>query len=328
MNLKSSLTPLEVAELLKITKNTVYELIKRGELPSYKIGKKIRIDMHDVEEYINSQKSNSKPSNNGNITNSPLNTNINNNSYSTANNISLNNKSNSEIIIAGQDILLDILARYIEEAFPDYTVLRSYKGSYNGLYDLYNNKVSIASCHLWDGDKDEYNIDYVKRLVPGTPCVLINLAYRLQGLYVKKGNPLNINSFEDLSTKNIKFINREKGSGVRVLLDEKLRLLNIDPSSINGYFDEENSHLAIASKVGRGDADVGLGNKKAAMQVETIDFIPLQTERYDLIIKKSDLNNPIYKSIISILSSEKFKNELQGIGGYDLKDLGKIISTT
>ena len=328
MNLKSSLTPLEVAELLKITKNTVYELIKRGELPSYKIGKKIRIDMHDVEEYINSQKSNSKPSNNGNITNSPLNTNINNNSYSTANNISLNNKSNSEIIISGQDILLDILARYIEEAFPDYTVLRSYKGSYNGLYDLYNNKVSIASCHLWDGDKDEYNIDYVKRLVPGTPCVLINLAYRLQGLYVKKGNPLNINSFEDLSTKNIKFINREKGSGVRVLLDEKLRLLNIDPSSINGYFDEENSHLAIASKVGRGDADVGLGNKKAAMQVETIDFIPLQTERYDLIIKKSDLNNPIYKSIISILSSEKFKNELQGIGGYDLKDLGKIISTT
>lgn len=328
MNLKSSLTPLEVAELLKITKNTVYELIKRGELPSYKIGKKIRIDMHDVEEYINSQKSNSKPSNNGNITNSPLNTNINNNSYSTANNISLNNKSNSEIIISGQDILLDILARYMEETFPDYTVLRSYKGSYSGLYDLYNNKVSIASCHLWDGDKDEYNIDYVKRLVPGTPCVLINLAYRLQGLYVKKGNPLNINSFEDLSTKNIKFINREKGSGVRVLLDEKLRLLNIDPSSINGYFDEENSHLAIASKVGRGDADVGLGNKKAAMQVETIDFIPLQTERYDLVIKKSDLNNPIYKSIISILSSEKFKNELQGIGGYDLKDLGKIISTT
>ena len=131
-----------------------------------------------------------------------------------------------------------------------------------------------------------------------------------------------------LVEKNIKFINREKGSGVRVLLDEKLRLLNIDPNSINGYYNEENSHLAVASTVGRGDANVGLGNKKASMQVETIDFIPLQTERYDLIIKKSDLNNPIYKSIISILSSEKFKNELQGIGGYDLKDLGKIISTT
>lgn len=327
MDLKSSLTPLEVAELLKITKNTVYELIKRGELPSYKIGKKIRIDMHDVEDYINNQKSNSRPSINHNINTKLLNNNV-ENTIHTSNSISLSNKSNSKIIISGQDILLDILARYIEEVLPDYTVLRSYKGSYNGLYDLYNNKVSIASCHLWDGDKDEYNTDYVKRLVPGTPCVLINLAYRLQGFYVEKGNPLNIKSFKDLTNKNIKFINREKGSGVRVLLDEKLRLLNIDPNSINGYYNEENSHLAVASTVGRGDANIGLGNKKASMQVETIDFIPLQTERYDLIIKKSDLNNPIYKSIISILSSEKFKNELQGIGGYDLKDLGKIISTT
>ena len=327
MDLKSSLTPLEVAELLKITKNTVYELIKRGELPSYKIGKKIRIDMHDVADYINNQKSNSRPSINHNINTKLLNNNV-ENTIHTSNSISLSNKSNSKIIISGQDILLDILARYIEEILPDYTVLRSYKGSYNGLYDLYNNKVSIASCHLWDGDKDEYNTDYVKRLVPGTPCVLINLAYRLQGFYVEKGNPLNIKSFKDLTNKNIKFINREKGSGVRVLLDEKLRLLNIDPNSINGYYNEENSHLAVASTVGRGDANIGLGNKKASMQVETIDFIPLQTERYDLIIKKSDLNNPIYKSIISILSSEKFKNELQGIGGYDLKDLGKIISTT
>lgn len=328
MDLKSSLTPLEVAELLKITKNTVYELIKRGELPSYKIGKKIRIDMHDVEDYINNQKSNLKTSINHNLNNKSLNTNVENTIYPICNNISSNNKSNSEIIISGQDILLDILARYIEEVLPDYTVLRSYKGSYNGLYDLYNNKVSIASCHLWDGDKDDYNTDYVKRLVPGTPCVLINLAYRLQGFYVEKGNPLNIKSFEDLTNKNIKFVNREKGSGVRILLDEKLRLLNINPNNINGYYNEENSHLAVASTVGRGDANVGLGNKKASMQVETIDFIPLQTERYDLIIKKSDLNNPIYQNIISIISSEKFKNELQGIGGYDLKDLGKIISTT
>ena len=326
MDLKSSLTPLEVSELLKITKNTVYELIKRGELPSYKIGKKIRIDIADVEEYINSQKSISKPP----IKQSVINTSLNNNISNMVNNNAIisNPHSTSEIIISGQDILLDVLARYIEEILPDCTALRSYKGSYNGLYDLYNNKVSIASCHLWDGDNDSYNLDYVKRLLPGTPCVLINLAYRLQGFYVTKGNPLNIKSFEDLTNKKVKFINREKGSGVRILLDEKLRLLNINPASINGYYNEENSHLAVASTVGRGDANVGLGNKKASMQVETIDFVPLQTERYDLIIKKSDLNNPIYQNIISIVSSEKFKNELEGIGGYDLKDLGKIMATT
>ena len=324
MDLKSSLTPLEVSELLKITKNTVYELIKRGELPSYKIGKKIRIDMHDVEEYIRNQKIGSKQLK---YTESQNNT-FESKANIPHNSITLSNQSTNEIIISGQDILLDILARYIEELYPDFTVLRSYKGSYNGLYDLYNNKVSIASCHLWDGDNDNYNVDYVKRLVPGTSCVLINLAYRLQGFYVAKGNPLNIKSFEDLINNKINFVNREKGSGVRVLLDEKLRLLNIDPNCINGYYNEETSHLAVASTVGRGDANVGIGNKKASMQVETIDFIPIQTERYDLIIKKSDLNNPIYQNIISILSSDKFKNELQGIGGYDLKDLGKIIATT
>ena len=322
MNLESSLTPLEVAELLKITKNTVYELIKRGEIPSYKIGKKIRIDKHDVEDYINSQKNNIKLSN-------AYKNDISTYSFSNDNNnISLNNKSHTDLIIAGQDIILDILARYIEEVIPDLNVLRSYKGSYNGLYDLYNNKVSIASCHLWDGDNDDYNINYVKRLLPGIPCVIINLAYRLQGFYVTKGNPLNISSFEDLLNKNVKFVNRENGSGVRVLLDEKLRLLKINSDNINGYYNEETSHLAVASKVARGDANVGIGNKKASMQVENIDFIPVQTERYDLIIKENDLNNPIYKTIISIIQSEKFKNELLGIGGYDLKDLGKIISHT
>ena len=322
MNLESSLTPLEVAELLKITKNTVYELIKRGEIPSYKIGKKIRIDKHDVEDYINSQKNNIKLSN-------AYKNDISTYSFSNDNNnISLNNKSHTDLIIAGQDIILDILARYIEEVIPDLNVLRSYKGSYNGLYDLYNNKVSIASCHLWDGDNDDYNINYVKRLLPGIPCVIINLAYRLQGFYVTKGNPLNISSFEDLLNKNVKFVNRENGSGVRVLLDEKLRLLKINSDNINGYYNEETSHLAVASKVARGDANVGIGNKKASMQVENIDFIPVQTERYDLIIKENDLNNPIYKTIISIIQSEKFKNELLGIGGYNLKDLGKIISHT
>ena len=241
MDLKSSLTPLEVSELLKITKNTVYELIKRGELPSYKIGKKIRIDMHDVEEYIRNQKIGSKQLKYTESQNNTFESKANIPKQKTHNSITLSNQSTNEIIISGQDILLDILARYIEELYPDFTVLRSYKGSYNGLYDLYNNKVSIASCHLWDGDNDNYNVDYVKRLVPGTSCVLINLAYRLQGFYVAKGNPLNIKSFEDLINNKIKFVNREKGSGVRVLLDEKLRLLNIDPNCINGYYNEETS---------------------------------------------------------------------------------------
>lgn len=307
MDSLSSLTPVEVAELLKITKNTVYELIKRGELPSYKVGKKIRVDIKDVEEYINNQK-----------TGKVKNTHFNNK------NIDINN--NSKIIISGQDVILDILARYVEKKLDGVNTFRSYIGSYNALYELYNGRVSIASSHLWDFETDEYNGPFVKKLLPGIPCVLINLAYRMQGFYVAKGNPKEIKTWEDLTRPNITLVNREKGAGTRVLLDGKLRLLNFNGNHIKGYDNEELSHLGVASTVSRGIADVGLGNEKAALQVNNIDFIPLHKERYDLVIKKEDLQNPIYKTIINIINSAEFKAELQGLGGYDLTDTGKIIA--
>lgn len=307
MDSLSSLTPVEVAELLKITKNTVYELIKRGELPSYKVGKKIRVDIKDVEEYINNQK-----------TGKVKNTHFNNK------NIDINN--NSKIIISGQDVILDILARYVEKKLDGVNTFRSYIGSYNALYELYNGRVSIASSHLWDFETDEYNGPFVKKLLPGIPCVLINLAYRMQGFYVAKGNPKEIKTWEDLTRPNITLVNREKGAGTRVLLDGKLRLLNFNGNHIKGYDNEELSHLGVASTVSRGIADVGLGNEKAALQVNNIDFIPLHKERYDLVIKKEDLQNPVYKTIINIINSAEFKAELQGLGGYDLTDTGKIIA--
>lgn len=304
MNSLSSLTPIEVAELLKITKNTVYELIKRGDLPAYKIGKKIRVDLKDVEDYINNQKDN-KPSNE---------------SFRSYNN------SKQEIIISGQDVLLDILARYIEKNIEGVQTFRSHIGSYNGLYELYNNRVSISSSHIWDGESDDYNTPFVKKLLPGVPCILVNLAYRKQGFYVQKGNPKNINTWDDLVRSDITLVNREKGSGTRILLDEKLKLMKISPSNISGYEYEESSHLSVASAVSRGKADVGLGNEKASLQVNNIDFVPLQKERYDLVLKKDDLSKSIYQAIIDILTSYEFKSELEGIGGYDLNDTGKIIA--
>ncbi|MFL8672906.1 substrate-binding domain-containing protein [Clostridioides sp. GD02404] len=307
MDSLSSLTPVEVAELLKITKNTVYELIKRGELPSYKVGKKIRVDIKDVEEYINSQKT-------GKIKDTQFNN----------KNISINN--NFKVIISGQDVILDILARSVEKKLDGVNTFRSYIGSYNALYELYNGRVSIASSHLWDFETDEYNSTFVKKLLPGIPCVLINLAYRMQGFYVAKGNPKEIKTWEDLIRPNITLVNREKGAGTRVLLDGKLRLLNFNGNHIKGYDNEELSHLGVASTVSRGIADVGLGNEKAALQVNNIDFIPLHKERYDLVIKKEDLQNPVYQTIINIINSAEFKAELQGLGGYDLTDTGKIIA--
>jgi len=321
MDIEESLTALEVAELLKITKNTVYELVKRGELPGYKVGKKLSIDKADVESYINNQKvtksndSQFKAFRDGSIKEENLNT--------------MKRLENlNDIIISGQDVILDILAEKIKEKTNDVRVLRSNGGSYSSLYDLYNDKISISSAHLWDGDTNEYNTAFVRKLIPGISCLLINLAYRNVGFYVSKGNPYKINTWKDLIKQNISMINREKGSGIRILLDEKLRLNNINREQLNGYNIEKQSHAAVARSIARGEGDVGIGNEKVASQVDGIEFIPLQEERYDLVIKVSDLKFPIYKLIVDTIQSEEFKKEIEGLGGYDLKDIGKILAKT
>ena len=321
MDSEESLTALEVAELLKITKNTVYELVKRGELPGYKVGKKLRIDKTDVESYINNQKVMKSNNNQFKVLKDEP------NKEENLSNIR-NLESPNDIIISGQDVILDVLAEKITEKTSDVRVLRSNVGSYASLYDLYNDKISISSAHLWDGDTNEYNTSFVRAMVPGIPCVVINLAYRNVGFYVAKGNPYKINTWKDLTKHNISMINREKGSGIRILLDEKIRLNNIDSEKINGYNIEKQSHAAVARSIARCEGDVGLGNEKVASQLSEIDFIPLQEERYDLVIKVSDLKYPIYKMIIDTIQSEEFKKEIEVLGGYNLKDIGKILAKT
>ena len=176
MDIEESLTALEVAELLKITKNTVYELVKRGELPGYKVGKKLRIDKTDVESYINNQKVTKSNDSQFKVKEEHL-------LDQGLNNIKKLNSPN-DIIISGQDLILDVLAENIREKTSDVRVLRSNVGSYESLYDLYNDKISISSAHLWDGDTNEYNTAFVRAMIPGIPCVIINLAYRNVGFYV------------------------------------------------------------------------------------------------------------------------------------------------
>ena len=316
----SVFTPQEVADILKIAKNTVYELIKRGELNGYRVGNKVRVDAKDVEEYKNKTKT-IKNSNSVNaFTGDPP---------AIANTLSYEEVPRpNEFVICGQDVMLDILSRYLQMHPKGVPALRSYVGSYNGLYSLYNGHVQIATAHLWDGDSGQYNIPFVRRMLPGIPAVIIHLACRIQGFYVAKNNPKGIVGWEDFKRNDITVINREKGSGTRILLDEHLRKLEISSENIKGYKRESTSHLAIASTIARGGADLGIGNEKTSQQVKEIDFIPLQVERYELVIKKEDLNKAPFAAVLEILRSPEFKAELEGIGGYDLKETGVIVAET
>ena len=311
MDKKNALSTQEVAEMLHVSKSTIYDLIKRGEIHSYKVGRKVRFTEDDVKEYIlrsrNSQSAMSSST-------SDLST------FSLIGGV----KKTDGFIICGQDLILDVLSNYMRlHGIP---ALRAYIGSYDSLVSLYRNKINVASAHLWDSDTSTYNIPYVRRLLPGIPTVVIHLTCRMQGLYVQKGNPKGITTWADFGRNDIIMINREQGAGSRVLLDENLRILGIYGSSINGYENETQSHLAVASAVSSGKADVAVGNEKIARQVDNIEFIPIQKERYDLVIRKEDLNTVEIETLLKIIRSHAFKNEFEHIGGYDTSEMGKIVA--
>ncbi len=314
-----ALTPQEVADILRITKNTVYELVKRGELNGYRVGNKLRVDRSDVDLYKNSSKK-LKPD-------------------TTAAGILQNGSSqleasryytiNNNFIICGQDSILELLTRYLEQYQTPYNrVMRTYAGSYNGLFSLYNDTVQLATAHLWDGNTNEYNVPYVKRMLPGISAVIIRLAKRMEGFYVPKGNPKQIFTWEDLSRSDVVIVNREKGSGARVLLDEHLRLLNIDTTSVQGYERECLTHLAVAGTVARGGADVAVGCENSLRQVPSLEFIPLQQECYDLVFKKENEHEPLFEAAIKFIKSKAFKEELDALGGYETSETGKTIAET
>lgn len=305
----TSYTPTEVAKILKISRFTVYEMIKRGDLAAYHIGRKVRVEAPDLEVYIQKSKKNKLPQSPASVQQPPSQPEIDQNC----------------LIICGQDILLDILTRHLEKAIPHVRCFRNHSGSIDGLLALYRGTANVVTAHLWDSDTDTYNTPYIRRFLPGHRALVYNLAYRNAGFYVAKGNPKNINTWNDLIRPDVTLINRERGSGARVLLDEMLHVLDLDYRQINGYTREEMTHLAVASTVARGEADVGIGIEKAALQVSDIDFIFQKKERYDIVFHKEDADKPHFQALLSIIRSDIFHNEVAGMGGYDLSQTGQLM---
>ncbi|MFC5402596.1 substrate-binding domain-containing protein [Cohnella soli] len=318
MSEETSYTAEEVAALLKISKLKVYDLLNKGELPSYRVGKQKRIDSSDLEAYKQRSKGASfAPAK------QPL-------SAPDAQPIMYTSPDagavrDRTLIITGQDVSLDILARHLERRVPDRRPLRSYASSMDSLVSMYRGEADIVSVHLLDGDSGTYNTPYVRKLFVGQSYVVVHLLKRSAGLYVKKGNPRKLTSWADLAQADLRFANREKGSGARVLLDEQLRLHGVKTAGLPGYEEEMSNHLAVASKVASGEADIGVGSEKAARLVGGVDFVPLIQEQVDLVMLKKADNRPWIDGVIGILRSETFRNELLHMEGYDLSRTGDIL---
>jgi putative molybdopterin biosynthesis protein len=317
MDEKKALTAEDVAEILDVSKSTIYGLVRNGEIGFYKVGRKLRFTESHVRDYIEKH---------GAIGSAQTESGLSALDEGRYFDLSIDRRNGSGFIICGQDLVLDILSNTMR--MHGVAALRAYIGSYDSLVSLYHDRVSVATSHLWDGVSDDYNTPYVRYILPGIRCVVINVTYRTQGLYVAQGNPKGIRSWKDFARDDITMINREKGAGSRVLLDENLKLLGIYGSQIKGYGNENQSHLTVASAVGRGDADVAVGNENIARQVENIDFIPLKRERYDIVVKKEHLELPEISTMLKILRSDRFRNEFKGIGGYDISDMGKVMAET
>lgn len=232
---------------------------------------------------------------------------------------------NTIVCIGSHDNTLDILANFLRKKYPQFTLSSAHVGSMGGIMAIKRGEAHIAGTHLLDEDSGEYNIPFLKRLVPDIKINLVNLVYRDQGLIVKKGNPKGIKNFEDLLRDDVIFINRQRGSGTRLLTDKALREQGVEPSKIKGYEREEYTHMAVASAVLTGIADAGVGILSAARALN-LDFIPIAKERYDLIIPLGLIESGPIRALLDIIRNDSdFKTTVLGLGGYDCRDMGKII---
>lgn len=229
----------------------------------------------------------------------------------------LNRVKNKLITIGSHDLIIDIISDIME-------LSSTHVGSMGGILAVKRNECHIAPIHLLDMESGEYNISYVKKYFPDEKMVLIKGVQRKQGFIVEKGNPHNIREFKDLFKDNIVYANRQRGAGTRLLLDYHLEKEGIDPEKIRGYQRELTTHMAVASAVRTGTANVGLGVYSASQAMD-LDFVEVADEDYDFLIPYKMLSDKRIKEFLKILKSEKFKSRVKSLGGYGFKDTGEII---
>ena len=228
------------------------------------------------------------------------------------------------VIVGSHDNTLDILADQVKARYSDLSLSSSHVGSMGGLMAVKRGLCHLAGSHLLDAEDGTYNVSYIKKYLPGIGVKLVNLVFRDQGLMVQRGNPKAIRSIEDLARNDVTCINRQAGSGTRILLDYKLNQMGIRPADINGYQHEEYTHMSVAVAVLSGTVDAGLGIFAAAKALN-LDFVPVVTEQYDLVIPTAHYESDNVQVLLEIINSPEFKERVQALGGYSTADTGKVI---
>ncbi|MFQ5942015.1 MAG: molybdopterin biosynthesis protein [Anaerolineales bacterium] len=226
------------------------------------------------------------------------------------------------LAIGSHDLTLDLLAQHL--AIRGTRLSSASVGSLGGLIALGRGEAHLAGSHLLDPETGEYNLSYIRKHLSNTPVMLIALVRRQQGLILAPGNPKGIRNLKDLARDDVVFVNRQRGAGTRVLLDYQLSELDLSPDVINGYGRVEFTHLAVAAAVSAGRVDCGMGIQAAAAALD-LDFVPLFSESYDLVIPKQHYESELLEPLIDILKSDDFANEVKALEGYELERPGEIL---
>ena len=292
----------EVAKYLGVHEKQVYSLIKSKKIPSTRVTGKWVFPKNLIDEWI---ETNAKTG------------------LEQARQKS--RRVEGALLASGSnDPILDMLQTYMKKSYPEFYIFSANTGSTDGLKALNMGYTDIAWSHLFDPKTGEYNIPFLPTYLPNVKPVVVNLFYRDLGFVTLPGNPIRLKGFQDLTKRGVRFINRQKGSGTRLLIDQRLIDFGISSSKIEGYSDEVNTHLEVGLSILGKTANVGIATM-AVSKFLSLDFIPITKERFDMIQSQETFFHKGVQALIRLLHSEEFRQKVEKIGGYDLKDSGRVI---
>jgi putative molybdopterin biosynthesis protein len=224
------------------------------------------------------------------------------------------------VAIGSHDPVLDLAASLLRARDPSQTLVSGPVGSLGGLVALRDGLCHLAGCHLLDPETGEYTLPWIARVLPGREVDVVRLVHREQGLIVARGNPLGVTGLADLP--RLRFVNRQRGAGTRVLLDHELARAAIDQAAVDGYEREQPTHLAVAAAVAAGRADAGLGVMAAARAFE-LDFVPVAREPFDLVMAPGE---PAAAPLLELMQERDFRAQVEALGGYSTAETGRRIA--